>query len=119
MGQIAMSKSGVKTVQFDLNKNTRHICTVLYPKGMKKPSRADTHQGPSISVDLEQKAILKAYLENEDEHYKGFVLLQYINNQDGSYLLRFSDPVTKERFNQTFMQEKINDILNAKSLRLE
>ena len=110
-----MSKRGIssKSVQFDLSQNTEHLCTVLYPKGPKKPGRADTRSSPPVPVDLEQKGIVKAYLENEDEQYKGFVLLQLINNQDGSFLLRFIDPVTKERFNQTFMQDRIDEIIQG------
>ncbi|MGE3318675.1 MAG: hypothetical protein AB7I18_05210 [Candidatus Berkiella sp.] len=102
-----------KSVSFDLDKNTIHVCTVLYPKGSLKPPPADTKEKPSIPVDLEEKGIIKNYLENEDDKYKGFILVQYRNYQDGNYTLDFIDPNTKERFAQTFNQEQIDAMLEA------
>lgn len=102
-----------KSVSFDLDKNTIHVCTVYYPKGPKKPAPADTRETPSIAVDLEEKQAIKNYLENEDQKYKGFVLVQYRNYQDGNYVLQFIDPDSKERFEQTFLQEQIDEMLEA------
>jgi len=102
-----------KSVSFDLEKNTTHVCTVSYPKGPKKPPPADTRETPSIPVDLEEKQTIKNYLEKEDDKYKGFILVQYRNYQNGNYVLQFIDPDTKERFEQTFMQEQIDGMLQA------
>jgi hypothetical protein len=54
---------------------------------------------------------VKEYLENYDDKYKGYILLQYVNNQEGTYTISFLDPETRERFQQTFMQVQITEIL--------
>lgn len=115
MGEFDMSINGArkKTVTFNFERNTEHKTLSLYPKGSKKPAKASNPNLHSVPVDLEEKALVKAYLENEVEQYQGYVLMQYINNQDGSYQLKFADPATKERYLQTFTQEGIDDIIAA------
>lgn len=115
MGEFHMSLNGApkKAVTFNFERNTEHKTASYYPKGTKKPQALGHPNEHSVAVNLEEKAIVKAYLENEVEQYQGYILMQYLDNQDGSYQLKFADADTKERYVQTFMREEIDKIIAA------
>lgn len=115
MGDFHMSINGIhkKAVTFNFARNTEHKTTTFYAKGIKKPDKLGHPNQHSVPVDLEEKGVLKTYLENEVEQYRGYILMQYIDNEDGSYQLKFADGITKERYLQTFMREEIDKMLAA------
>ncbi|MGD9592411.1 MAG: hypothetical protein AB7V32_07820 [Candidatus Berkiella sp.] len=104
-------KKQPKLVHFDMILNTEHVVDTFYPKGNKKPGQ-ELNAQTRIPVDIKQKKKVKKYLENYDEKYKGFILSQYRNNQDGTYAISFIDPESKDHFTQTFMQERIDEIID-------
>ncbi len=99
-----------KTVRFDLDKNSEHLVETYYPKGHKRPS-SSLQQETRFPVDIHEKKQVKKYLENHDEQFKGYILTQYRNQQDGSYAISFIDPTNRTQFKQTFMQDRIDEIL--------
>lgn len=107
---IDVPKRTKKMVRFDLEKNSEHLIETYYPKGQRKPSTS-IHQETKFPVDIYEKKQVKKYLENHDEQFKGFILTQYRNQQDGSYAISFVDPASRAHFKQTFMQERIDEIL--------
>ncbi len=119
-------KKEKKHVHFELDKNM--IFTLKeahYPKGQKKASRADTHP-PRAPMNLKDMKRVKRFLENHDDQYKGFILVQYAHPEDGTYTLTFADPAVDlaedpsatRYFNRTFMAETIHEILE-KMVKLE
>lgn len=112
-------KKEKKNVHFELDKNMIFsLKESHYPKGEKKAPRADEHPA-RLEMNLKEMKRVKEYLENHDEVYKGFVLVQYAHAEDGIYTLTFSDPnvdlaedpdATKY-FNRTFMADTITEIL--------
>lgn len=103
-----------KSVRFNEQANQIHITMTEHPKGTKKPKRADTRDPVPLPIDIDEMRIVKDYLENEDEQYKGFIVTQYVNCQDGTYRIKLVDPATHEFYTQTIMQERIQEILTLK-----
>ncbi len=112
-------KKEKKNVNFELNKNVIfNLKETHYPKGEKKASRADTHS-PRKSINLDEMSKVKEYLENFDDTYKGYVLVQYASSEEGVYTLTFADPAidlaenpdATRYFKRTFMPEMISEIL--------
>ncbi len=107
-----------KQVRFENEPTIYHTPTLYSSSGKPKPKRADEHRHNCIYVDIKEKRRVKEYLENYHETYKGLTLKQYINNQDGTYTLKFVEPPSldedqtqiRSEFSQSFMQEAINEI---------
>ncbi len=112
-------KKAKKNVHFDLDKNIIFsLKEPHYPKGEKKAPRADDHPAREPMNLIEMKRV-KEFLENHDEQYKGYILVQYAKSGDDTYNLTFSDPAVDlaedpnatKYFNRTFMAETIAEIL--------
>ncbi|MBS0285819.1 MAG: hypothetical protein JSR17_00465 [Proteobacteria bacterium] len=103
-----------KSVHFNEAANQIHLVSTEHPKGAKKPHRADTRSATPLPIDIDEMRIVKAYLENEDEQYKGFIVTQYVNCQDGTYRIKLKDPNAGMFYTQTIMEDRIKEILALK-----